>query len=112
MALNDTYHNPAPQCAKGSLVGAPIRRDPDLNSIRERLNDLHGRQDCELGNINRLLNELKDVLGIGAAPRDGSDKVPQPQMGLEHLTERLMKQHAERDIMLAELAGLIMRRKE
>ncbi len=83
----------------------------DLSTIRERLNDLHGRQDCEIGNIHNLLNGLKDVLGIGAAPRDCGGKEPAPLMGLEALTERLMKQHAERDILLAELAGLIIRRK-
>lgn len=111
MALNDPNRNSPPRCASGSLAGSPVRIEPDLNSIRERLNDLHGRQDCELGNIHNLLNGLKEVLGIGASPRDCAGKEPAPMMGLEHLTERLMKQHAERDILLAELAQLISRRK-
>lgn len=110
MTLNDPYRTAAAQCAD-QLVGQANRAEPDLATVRERLNDLLGRQDCEIGNINNLLNGLKDMLGVPGNPRDPKADAPAPMFGLDVVSERLMKQQAERDILLSELAGLIQRRK-
>jgi hypothetical protein len=113
MAINDPYRNQVPQTPLGAGIaaGQAVRVEPDLFTVRERLNDLLGRQECEIGNLNNLLNELKDILGMGAAPCDKTQDGPTPMLGLENLTERLMKQHAQRDILLSELAARIGRRK-
>lgn len=112
MALNDSYRNAAPQ-SLGPCLAQAARCEPDLATIRERLNDLHGRQDCEIENINSLLNEVKDILGIPASQRADCDKTagPPTMMGLDCVSEALMKQGAVRDVLLRELSALVVRRK-